>query len=379
MPGQEIIIPDTSLSHFATQLDLQQIGTSTSSIQVAKMEVRENQEYGYFSTTSNHSDSPYSRFSTAGNEGESTIVEADSRPGSTGTYGRRTPLLLSAEEQITLETGHKQPDPNSRDCSAYLQTETQHNELVVATSAQRGDNDIDIAQVKHEPVIDETSCLTTLPHSAGAAEGSRQEFEDTPTQIRSQSRIKLKVRSQDDSFSGKSPSVSLRIGAAVQDWFGTTTRTSEREQDLVVGCARNQSSSLSSPSTILAGSPKNDPSVPNYSSAASKWSDQDLKTLSSLRTNGYPWSVIADTLGRSERACQLRFTKHRSSQPRARQGRVTKNQRDRRPFFEKYPEQIPRLMEMYDVRKKEFWGDIASELGCTPRTAELKIMQRFRD
>lgn len=188
--------------------------------------------------------------------------------------------------------------------------------------------------------------------------------------------LKLKLRTQARSSSLGSTRVSARIGAAVEDWFGTKDKGNRAQSQETFNY---ESSLLSSPMVSADDGVDKDPAVPNISSAASKWSDEDLSTLSIMRGDGFSWYEIASSLGRSERACQLKYTKQRSLRPQGKEKRrksnSTKVLRDRRPFFDKHPEKIAKLMEIYDFRKKEFWSEVASELGCTPKSAELRVVQ----
>lgn len=114
-------------------------------------------------------------------------------------------------------------------------------------------------------------------------------------------------------------------------------------------------------------------------SATQKWTDEETKLLSNLKEKGMPWSLIASALGRSERACQLKhnhlFGSHNVSKSgRNHKGRSVKQTRDRRPFFDKNPEKVDLLMRLYHSRKKDFWQEIAREVGCNSNLVESKVL-----
>lgn len=176
----------------------------------------------------------------------------------------------------------------------------------------------------------------------------------------------------------ESSRISARIGAAVEDWFGP--KDSSRAAGNGATFLNGSSSPLSSVIPSTEDGIEKDPAVPNTSSAAQKWSDNDLSVLVSMRSEESSWAEIAEALGRSARACQLKYTKQRSmlSLPQRKKTKSTKILRDRRPFFDQHPEKIDLLLDTYETRKKEFWSEVASDLGCTAKSAELKVVEMLK-
>ena len=103
-----------------------------------------------------------------------------------------------------------------------------------------------------------------------------------------------------------------------------------------------------------------DTKLPGTVSASMKWTEDNVHRLISMKDDGKPWSSIAAALGRSERACQLKYTAVMKS--------------DRTSFFDRAPAKVNTLLHVYDSEKKRFWREIARKIGCSPKVAEDKVM-----
>lgn len=98
--------------------------------------------------------------------------------------------------------------------------------------------------------------------------------------------------------------------------------------------------------------------------ASTKWTEDDNTRLVRLRASGSSWPDLAHALGRSKRACQLKYVQLTKQAPY---------------FFLGHPKKLEHLMQLYEERKDTLWNDIALELGCLPRVAEEKVFELMRE